>query len=297
MVAPEPPRIRRSVSQLTSYAQCGEQYRLERVAKAPSRPASWFAHGHAAHSCIEAWEVGGRSWGAAEMADSFEESYDTEIKKLQVKWPEWDAWMTGGRKKPEQDMLDRLTLGRYQVEEYHRYATEAADEWRVIASEVEFTIELGHVEVYGFIDAVRQRADGSIEVADYKSGSSTPGSAAQLAVYGIAVEEYMGVRPQRGAFIKLARMKSGNAKERPTTELEHDLTPWTRELLADMFRDMDRAESRGIYLPSPTDDCTRTCGVSQWCRVPGRGHAESAAQFSTIRSREDYFAAQQKEVA
>lgn len=46
----------RSVSQVSSYAQCGEAYRLSRVAMAPSKPAAWFPHGTAYHAVIEEYE-------------------------------------------------------------------------------------------------------------------------------------------------------------------------------------------------------------------------------------------------
>lgn len=286
MVAPEPPAIRRSVSQLTSYAQCGEAYRLQKVAKAPSRPACWFHQGSAAHGVIESYENSGRQLTADEAVSGFNELYDTLVAADLERWPDWDAWMTGGRKKGEQDMEDRKVLGAYQVEQYIAYALEHAADWRVVASEVEFVIELGNVDVLGYIDQIRQHIDGSIEVADLKGGSTIPGSAFQLGVYGLAAEEYMGVAPTKASFIKLARMKSGNTKERPTTELSHDLTPWTRELITRMFNDFDKAERQGLYLPNPQDGCERTCGVAQYCSVPGKGFGEHAALFSEIRTRQ-----------
>lgn len=203
------------------------------------------------------------------------------------RWPDWDAWMTGGRKDGLLDMQDRRVIGAFQVEEYIKYAEENAANWRVLASEVEFTLDLGGIEVYGLLDQVRQHADGSLEVADPKSGTSNPGSAFQLGVYALAVEENMGLRPNKACFIKLARPATTRAKAKPTTEIHHDLEPWTRELLTRLFRDFDKAERQGIYLPNATEDCHRTCGVAQWCRNPSKGHPESAAQFATIMRRED----------
>lgn len=296
MPEPLPPPIRRSVSQLTSYAQCPESYRLQKVAKAPSRPASWFTMGTAAHEAIEKWETTGREHPDDWAVYIFEKAYDAGIQEQLARWPEWESWMTGGAKKGEQDMADRRVVGAYQVRSYIEYALEHAAEWRVIASEVEFVIELGGVEVLGYIDQVRQYADGTIEVDDLKGGSTVPGSAFQLGVYGLAAEEYMGVKPTSAAFIKLARPATARGKAKPVLELRHDLEPWTREHISQLFRDFDKAERQGLYLPNPQDQCERTCGVAQWCSVPGKGHGESAAQFSTIRNREDYFASM-KEVA
>jgi hypothetical protein len=232
----------------------------------------------------------------AEAVEVYHATFDSEMAADLAKWPDWDAWMTGGRKGGEQDAADRRVIGAYQVEEYIKYAEENASRFRVIASEVEFDMLIGGVQVVGFLDQLRQHVDGSIEVADLKGGTSTPGSAFQLATYGIAAEEYLGVKPTLACFVKLARPATARAKAKPTTELPHDLSLWPREQVERMFRDFNKAERQGIYLPNPTEDCHRTCGVAQYCTVPGKGFPEHAAKFATIRSREDYFAAQ-KEVA
>lgn len=294
MVAPEPPRIRRSVSQLVSYSQCGESARLQKVAKAPQRPASWFHMGSAAHHSIEAYENSGRELSVEDAIKGFEDKYDLLVAADLAKWPDWDAWLTGGRKGGEADMRDRRVIGAYQVADYIRYAEENAAEWRIIASEVQFEIDLGGIDCLGYIDQVAQRADGSIQVRDLKGGSTIPGSAFQLAVYGLAVEEYMGVTPASACFVKLARPATARGKAKPTTELEHDLSLWSRDQIVRMFRDFNKAELQGIFLPNPSDRCETRCGVADYCTVPGKGFAPSAAQFSTIRRRED---AAKKEVA
>jgi len=296
LVEPEPARIRRSVSQLVSYTQCGEAHRLQKIAKVPQRPAGWYALGHAAHKAIEDYENSSRAISTAEAVEVFLEAYDAEISANLIKWPDWDSWMTGGRKGAEQDVADRRVIGAYQVEDYIRYAEENAANWRVIASEVEFTIELGGVECLGFIDQLAQRIDGSIQVRDLKGGSTIPGSALQLAVYGLAAEEYMGVKPGAACFVKLGRPATTRAKAKPTAELEHDLSLWSREQVERMFRDFDKAERQGIFLPNPSDRCETRCGVADYCSIPGKGFGPKSAQFSTIRTRERSLA-ELKEVA
>ena len=61
----------RSVSQYTTYVQCGEAYRLERVAKAPQTPAAWFVQGTAVHAAVEAYELSYRALTAAEAVKVF----------------------------------------------------------------------------------------------------------------------------------------------------------------------------------------------------------------------------------
>lgn len=294
MPEPEPPPIRRSVSQLTSYAQCGEAHRLQKIAKVPQRPAGWYALGRAAHKSIEDYENSGRQLTTAEAVEVFHVSYDEEIARDFAKWPDWDSWMTGGRKGGEADVADRRVIGAYQVEDYIRYAEENAANWRIVASEVEFTIDLGGVECLGYIDQLSQRIDGTIQVRDLKGGSTIPGSAFQLAVYGLAAEEYMGVKPDAACFVKLARPATARGKAKPTTELEHDLSLWSRPQIERMFRDFDKAERMGAFLPNPSDRCETRCSVADYCTIPGKGWPKRAAKFAHIRSREDYFAAQQQ---
>lgn len=43
----------RSHTQLSQWAKCGEQYRLTRICRVPSRPGWWFPGGTAVHKTIE----------------------------------------------------------------------------------------------------------------------------------------------------------------------------------------------------------------------------------------------------
>lgn len=270
----------RSVSQLTSYSGCGEAYRLERIARAPQRPAAWFTMGTATHAAIEAWEKSERQIADAEAIRIYDEAYKEGINKSLEKYPDENAWMTGGRKKGFADMEDRQAIGAWQVADYMRFAREHDNLWRVVYSEVKFEMEFGGVNVLGYIDQIRQYADGRFIAVDLKSGSTTPPAPVQLAVYGHAVHANLGQLPATGSFVKLGRPKTGAAtsKEKPTADIDHDLTAWSKERLDRWFADMDRSEKAGLYLPNPGDNCARTCGVAQFCSV--MGHPESAAQYA-----------------
>ncbi|WP_346921392.1 RecB family exonuclease [Glutamicibacter creatinolyticus] len=269
----------RSVSQLSSYSSCGEAYRLERVAKAPVRPAAWFSHGKAAHMGVETWEESHRSLSPEEVRTVVEDYYVAEITKLREKYPDEAMWMTGGFKKGWADIEDRLSQALWQVNDYMRLAKEEETLWRVIASELEFTITLGGVEVKGFIDQVIQRADGTILPVDLKTGSKKPGNAPlQLGTYAVAIERLMECdRPTEGVILQLGRPATAKGKEKPSKAYSYNLEHWTPERLGALFAQMDQSERQGIYLPNPTADCHRTCGVAQYCPVVG--HGPSAEQY------------------
>jgi RecB family exonuclease len=152
-----------------------------------------------------------------------------------------------------------------------------------IATEVRFETVLGGVNVVGFIDQIRQYRDGSLAVADLKTGSSIPGSTMQLGVYAHVAEEQTGVRPEVGMFIKAGRPATARMPEKPTRDIPHQLGDWTPELLGDMFKNMDRMDKLGLFLPNPQDGCERTCTVSEHCRI--KGYGPGVAEFATIRTR------------
>ena len=280
----------RSVSQVSSFAQCGEAYRLSRVAQAPSRPAAWFSHGTAYHAVIEEYENSHRNLSKQALADRFIDLYQEEITKLRERWPEESDWMTGGNKKGFKDIEDREGIGVWQVLDYVDFAEAHKDVWRIlpmgdkVATEVEFRIQFGGVECFGFIDQIRQYADGSLEVADLKTGTSTPGSSMQLGVYAKVCEANTGILPSTGVFIKAGRPATPKVAVKPTKDIRHSVDGWSNELLTSIFTDMDRAEKAGIFLPNPQDGCERTCGVSEFCRVKGWGTSPVTFAHITTRS-------------
>jgi len=279
----------RSVSQVTSFAQCAEAYRLSRVAKAPAKPAAWFTHGSAYHSAIEQYENSNRELTLTELEDHFKAYYWSEIDEAKAKWPDENDWLTGGRKKGFQDVADREVIGLWQIKDYLRFADETKDIWRIlplgdgkIATEVKFNLTLGGVNVMGFIDQIRQYRNGALEVADLKTGTSTP-VAMQLGVYAHVVQQNTGIWPQTGVFVKAGRPASAKVAEKPTKDVPHSLDEWTEELLGSMFKDMDRMDKLGLFLPNPQDGCERTCTVSEHCRI--KGYGPGRAEFATIRTR------------
>lgn len=258
--------MHRSVSQYTTYVKCGEAYRLERIAKAPQRPAAWLVQGTAVHAAIEAYELSYRELSAANAVDIFNATYDAGIEELAAREPNLDRWLTGnGRVKGATDIVRRAEVGAQQVTDY--IATipfvglniwEPAPDY--LAIELPFEIDLDGVIVKGFIDQVLEDArSGGLLVRDLKTGTKLPDTPFQLGVYAIAVEQIFGVRPGYGDFWMF---KNGG----PTAP--YDLSDFTRPRVARWFREMDRSESAGIYLPSPGDGC-RVCSVSEWCDAVG----------------------------
>lgn len=277
----------RSVSQLTTYTQCGEAYRLERVARAPQRPAAWFMHGSAFHHAIEEYELSNREMTVEQVTQAGYLYYDEAIAEALEEEPDYNNWMTGGHRKGETDIELRREKVAEQVGIYIQYAEAHADEWRIYpigprgkAVELELNMSFGGVTVKGFIDQVREYRDGRLMPVDLKSGTKEPVSGFQLAVYAQAINEYVGVLPTSGAFFMPKLKQNGSL----VGDVYRDLSPWDRPTIDRMFSDFDKAERAGIYIPSPGDMC-RVCGVAESCSIMGT--PEQRVLFKDIRVRGD----------
>jgi RecB family exonuclease len=183
---------------------------------------------------------------------------------MQKAEPDLDRWRTGTPKtKGGVDATRRRQRGAEQVAAYIGYRR--GDPFEIWESpdgpavELEFRVELGGVEVLGYIDQVLEAPDGSLRVRDIKTGTKLPESAFQLGVYAEAVEQMYGVRPAFGDFF----MCKNNA---PTSAF--DLRAYTTERLGRWFARLDRAVSVGAFIPNPGDAC-RTCGVARFCDAVG----------------------------
>ena len=261
-------RARRSVSQLTSFARCGEAYRLERIEKAPRMPAAWFAQGVAVHSAIEYYE----RWRCSEpdgvdreaIFTRYYSEYDRLIDEERQREPDLAAWLTGGRVRAEDDIVRRRERGADMLYRYILYAENAPERPLDLgggeaAVEVPFEIELGGVAVVGAIDMILVWPDGSLTPRDIKSGSKRPEWYFQLGVYALAIEDLFGVRPEYGDFYMLKDEKP----DRPVP-LRH----YTPEIVGEWFRALDSAVQARAFVPNPGDHC-RTCGVKPFCSAMG----------------------------
>lgn len=260
---------RRSVSQLSSFMQCGESYRLQRVAKAPQRPAAWFAQGSSVHEVLEEWEKWGRIGTVDQATDLYRTVYDRMIQEqLEQSEVPAEGWLTGSKKPGNQDIDERRERGAEHVVRYIEWAQATSDKWQVWAPdgapkvEVEFDTTLGGVQIKGFIDQIiLDLTTGLVYSRDIKTGTKRPDTPFQLAVYALAMEDMFDILPVHGSF---AMTKEAGDK------IEHfePLHNWDRDIVAQMFRDFDQAEREGLYIPQPGSHC-RTCPVAEFCRIQG----------------------------
>ena len=210
------------------------------------------------------WEASGRSIPEDAVVALYGEEYDRLIAQGRQVEPDVSRWMTGGRTKGADDIERRRGRGAGQLRAYLAYARTAPERVLAIgggevAAEVAFSLNLGGVEVIGYIDEVIEWPNGEIGPRDLKTGSKRPDWPFQLGVYRWAVHELFGVLPTWGDYY----MAKDGKPDPPV-----DLRPFTRARLERWFRDMDRAVRTGLFLPNPGDQC-RTCGVAAFCSARG----------------------------
>lgn len=263
----------RSVSQLTSYLGCAEAFRLQRIAKAPRKPAAWLMQGIAFHSAIEYWEKEDRRPTLDDCLAVYENSWDEEHAK-HLEW-ESSQWLTGTPKRDgNADIAIRHPKGMAQVADYLEFAEAHKEEWRILtldgvkALELRFEMDLGVpgnlVRVVGYIDQMVEYRNGAIRPRDLKTGTKRPDWEVQLGVYALAMRDVF----------KIADVWHGDyymCKDKGVTK-PYNLEAFTRESVTDWFHTLEEAVSREIFLPNPGSMCN-VCDVWQWCSAvgPNRG--------------------------
>lgn len=228
-------------------------------------------HGSAFHHAIEEYELADRNMTIDQAQEIYRIDYDKRLAVEQERVPEDHLWLTGGKTRADTDKANRRERGADQVATYINYAEAHADVWRIWpvgekgkAIELKFEVDFGGVNVLGYIDQIREFADGSIVPVDLKSGTKEPVSSMQLATYAHAVNDNMGILPMTGIYFMPKTRRDGSL----VGDVRRDLSAWTKPLLDKMYSGFDKAERSGVYLPSPGDAC-RVCTVQDACSVMG----------------------------
>lgn len=266
----------RSWSQLKSYGNCGEAFRLERVVRVPVAPAVWFAAGSAYHIVGELFDRYAVLNGleAATQIDwlpSFGAALDVELDEMRAKEPDESKWRTAGRKtkdKPNgEDVAWWRANGPGMVQKYIDWRVDHDATYDILilpngepALETEMAVMLGDVAVKNLPDMVLvDRNTGATIVVDRKTGARVPDDDGQLGTCKLALEQTFGIPIWYGAYFMA---KTGEMT--PPKELDQ----FNDGALIERYKRMDAAEKAGVYLPVISNLC-RSCGVRDFCVFAG----------------------------
>ncbi len=263
-----------SYSQLTTYAECGEKYRLTRMNKHVEMPAWWNAGGSAVHDATETidkwwWDSGEPDWLANNVndemiTDQFIIAFDKEVEKM-------------GEHK------DEARASRGQKHEWwmehgpgmvrHYYDWLLAIGWKLWSGAtdpdnppVEYMIDTKldpsteDSRVLCYIDRIFETPSGSLVVADLKTGARKPSSPLQLGVYRAGLLAATGVDVTLGCYLMCRKPMA----DQPTTEYLMGLDNYSPTHINKYVQNLRRGIEAEVFMPNRNSFC-KTCGVRQYC--------------------------------
>ena len=270
-----------SYSSLSSYLQCGERYRLEKIEKVPEIPSWWFVGGSAFHAVSEIYDLEPEKFGKSGLDQLWAEVFNTGVSAQAEKFPDLTKWRTAGKKKANPDGEDYLTwmdLGPKFVQNYIDWRA-SFSEWRIWenavigydydtgtfepygpAVELPIDTPIGSWAMKGSIDRVFENIDtGALLVVDLKTGSRMPENDLQLGTYAVGMELQYGERPVFGAFF--------NPRLNKLSPM-YNLNPYTVDYLAQMGVSLKRGIQNKVFIPHKTNLCNY-CPVNRGCATFG----------------------------
>lgn len=265
-----------SHSALTTYLQCGHKYYLSRVVKDTETPAWWFIGGNAVHTATENFD---RKYPTTELlksegawmfpAEGSNTNFFLDAFVEEAAWVEFNSgvdpsvWRAGGRASKQypdkEDSVWWLENGPLMVDAWVKWRVGSG--WEIAEFSGQPSIEIGfdfmvndEFAVQMYLDRLMVNEHGELVIVDLKSGSRTPSSPLQLAMYAYGCEKILGVRPKWGTFWK--------AREGVTSQLV-DLDTLPSDRVEYIVSGFDKLRKQGVFLPN-FDECG-WCGFNQVC--------------------------------
>lgn len=151
--------------------------------------------------------------------------------------------------------IDSIDDG-YVVNRAKKVVEEITKKYKVIGSEVYFSLPVFDVEFEGYIDLIAKDSIGNLLVLDFKLGV---GSLLQTAIYAWMLEK---AKNKQVNFIGLLKV-SLNGDE----TVNEDIRPFSDEYRQEVERFIQNtleSISKGIYVPKPSENCLR-CSYVEFC--------------------------------
>lgn len=255
-----------SYSSLSSWLDCGERFRLERVLNAPQSDAWWFIAGDAIHKATEDCDID-------EVTDEdtaheyFLSVWNSNLAKLDRTKP----IKAGGRATKEfpnkEDEAFWTAKGGSMVWNWVNWREKKfAEGWQFLpmpdgrpAIEVAVQVEFPDVLVKGYVDRILVSPEGEVVVLDLKSGSRQPASSLQLGVYALGVARNFGIQPSLGTYW----MARSGEHTQPVSLLHY-----TYETVGRWFTNAKNGIEAGAFVPKVGPFCG-SCAVAPYCKAVG----------------------------
>jgi len=249
-----------SHSAMTTWLNCGWNFYLTRVQSVPESPSYWLVGGKSLHTATELYDALPSLDSPFDPTAVFTAEWNKNYKEVDNGMP----FRAGGRatkaypnKEDAQWWLDhgpKMVDFWMQFRQDSGYTLYTTPDGRP-AIETELLMDMGDVQMRGFLDRLMVSPDGELTVIDIKTSSQEPKTNTQLGTYATLVEKAFGVRPTKGAYW-MAR--TGEL----TTPI--DLSHYTESRLTSQIKSFKLAVENNIFIPNPGFLCG-TCSVNQSC--------------------------------
>lgn len=250
-----------SYSQLTTYAQCGEKYRLTRIVGLTDGYAWWNFAGTAVHTATEWYDLGSTPGLTFDPEQAFNTALDDELEKA-------------GYTRASADEDETIRASRGQTQEWWRregpgmvaawvkWREETG--WRIwegaqeLGVEYKLDVQLDpddpESRVLAYLDRIFVDGDGQLVIVDLKSGARRPDSSLQLGVYRAALLAQDGVHADLGGYW-MARKSECEIVGLSDYDPGH-----VRRYVANLRR----AIAADVFMPNRSSFC-KSCGVAAHC--------------------------------
>lgn len=262
LIRPEPERL--SFSSLSSYVECGERWRFDRLFEV--RTSTWFATvaGSAIHEITEAID---RGLPEEPFKDVFDRLLAVERENgIEVK-PSGkvlkNVGPTGGPNKKDYDWY--LHYGPLFITSYAEWRD--ANPHLVIATlpdgspaiEVSLTADIGGDTFRGYIDRVfLDTSSMTYILVDLKTGND-PSSNLQLGAYRVGLLREYGIEAAQGGFWSAPKGTLGYLV---------DLSVYSESYIDAQFEMAWRGIRASVFLANPGNFCN-ACDAKPYCRAVG----------------------------
>ncbi len=199
-----------SPSRITTYLACPLKYRWTYVdprGKWFLRAKSYYSFGLSLHAVLQRFH---------DSEDAGVQTTDEAIASLE------ENWVSAGYSSPE-EAAEALAEGRELITAYLESPSSATPGAQTLFVEKQLRTDLGSFSLVGRIDRVDERADGSVEIIDYKSGEKWTENALKediaLNCYAMLLRTII---PDKQIFTSIVSLKSGDkcSVEATTAALE-----------------------------------------------------------------------------
>jgi putative RecB family exonuclease len=169
-----------SYSTLTTWERCKHKWMLEKVAKAPARPAVYFAGGSAVHKMTEELDL-----GRVENGVTFESYFYPEVARLMEadEGIYWDTklWLSGGSPQAPESCDDWLEIGPRCVKNWRDTVRPAGE---MVEYDLTGNLPGCPVPIKAFADRVQYDDNfQNVRIIDIKTGKTKPKDWFQLETY------------------------------------------------------------------------------------------------------------------